>query len=312
MPRPSPPPTAISKWSSRPGLTLSLSPISAARGWSPGCAPTPTSSRVRMRFSPSTCRRPSSSIRLRNGASSEVMAPDIVIIGSGIGGATIASGLAGSGANILILERGEPLPATPHARDSRAIFRDGHYRPKEMWREADGSPFNPGNYYYVGGNSKFYGAVLIRYRREDFSAMEHFGGVSPAWPFSYEEFEPWYSKAEQLFRVRGALGEDPTEPFHSQPYAFPPVPDEAPIARARAELKTLGLHPASLPLGVDIDAWLKAGKTPWDAFPNTGTGKVDAQTGPLAVALTDENITLETGAHVDYLELSPDGKAIAS
>jgi len=240
------------------------------------------------------------------------MAPDIVIIGSGIGGATIASGLAGSGANILILERGEPLPATPHARDSRAIFRDGHYRPKEMWREADGAPFNPGNYYYVGGNSKFYGAVLIRYRREDFSAMEHFGGVSPAWPFSYEEFEPWYSKAEQLFRVRGALGEDPTEPFHSQPYAFPPVPDEAPIARARAELKTLGLHPASLPLGVDIDAWLKAGKTPWDAFPNTGTGKVDAQTGPLAAALVDENITLETGAHVDYLELSPDGKAIAS
>jgi choline dehydrogenase-like flavoprotein len=120
------------------------------------------------------------------------MAPDIVIIGSGIGGATIASGLAGSGANILILERGEPLPATPHARDSRAIFRDGHYRPKEMWREADGAPFNPGNYYYVGGNSKFYGAVLLRYRREDFSEMEHFGGVSPAWPFSYEEFEPWY------------------------------------------------------------------------------------------------------------------------
>lgn len=240
------------------------------------------------------------------------MTPDIVIIGSGIGGATIASGLAGSGAKILILERGQHLPETPHARDSRAIFRDGHYRPQEMWREADGTPFNPGNYYYVGGNSKFYGAVLLRYRCEDFSAMEHFGGVSPAWPFSYEEFEPWYSMAEQLFRVRGTLGEDPTEPFHSQPYAFPPVPDEAPIAAARAELKGLGLHPATLPLGVDIEAWLKGGKTPWDAFPNTGTGKVDAQTGPLAAALGDENITLETGAHVDYLELSPDGKSIAA
>ncbi|TIX75013.1 MAG: GMC family oxidoreductase, partial [Mesorhizobium sp.] len=132
--------------------------------------------------------------------------PDIVIIGSGIGGATIASGLAGSGASILMLERGEKLPTTPHTRDTRAIFVDGHYRPKEMWREAGGAAFNPGNYYYVGGNSKFYGAVLIRYRRQDFSAMEHYGGVSPAWPFSYEEFEPWYSKAEQLFRVRGALG----------------------------------------------------------------------------------------------------------
>ena len=112
--------------------------------------------------------------------------------------------------------------------------------------------------------------------------MEHFGGVSPAWPFPYEELEPWYSKAEQLFQVRGALGDDPTEPFHSQPYPFPPVPDEAPIARARAELKALGLHPASLPLGVDIDAWLKDGQTPWDAFPNTGAGKIDAESGPLA------------------------------
>ncbi|AGB44365.1 choline dehydrogenase-like flavoprotein [Mesorhizobium australicum WSM2073] len=238
--------------------------------------------------------------------------PDIVIIGSGIGGATIASGLAGSGASILILERGEPLPATPHARDTRSIFVDGHYRPKEMWREAGGASFNPGNYYYVGGNSKFFGAVLIRYRKEDFSAMEHFGGVSPPWPFSYDEFEPWYSRAEQLFRVRGALGEDPTEPFHSVPYAYKPVPDEAPIARARAELKRLGLHPASLPLGVDIDTWLREGRTGWDAFPNTGQGKMDAQTAPLAAALNDPNIKLETGAHVEYLETAPDGKTVSA
>ena len=240
------------------------------------------------------------------------MSPDIVIIGSGIGGATIASGLAGSGASVLILERGEKLPATAHARDSRSIFVDGHYRPKEMWREAGGQPFNPGNYYNVGGNSKFYGAVLIRYRREDFAAMEHFGGISPAWPFGYEELEPWYSKAEQLFRVRGRLGEDPTEPFHSVPYAFPPVPDEPAIARARAELKGISLNPASLPLGVDIDAWLRDGKTPWDAFPNTGIGKIDAETGPLPVALADNNICLETGAAVDHLELTPGGKTVAA
>ena len=108
--------------------------------------------------------------------------PDIVIVGSGIGGATIASALAGSGASILILERGDYLPTTPHARSTRAIFVDGHYRPTEMWREAGGALFNPGNYYYVGGNSKFYGAVLVRYRREDFLEMQHREGVSPAWP----------------------------------------------------------------------------------------------------------------------------------
>jgi len=236
--------------------------------------------------------------------------PDIVIIGSGIGGATIAAGLAGSGASIAILERGERLKPTPETRDTRAIFVNGYFRPKEMWREAGGAPFNPGNYYYVGGNSKLYGAVLYRYRKEDFTELDHFGGVSPAWPFPYEELEPWYSKAEQLFRVRGVLGEDPTEPHHSQPYPFPAVPDEKPIARARAELKALGLHPATLPLGLDIEAWLAGGQTGWDAFPNTGLGKMDAETVGLTEALKDGNIRLETGAMVERLEASPDGRKI--
>jgi choline dehydrogenase-like flavoprotein len=237
--------------------------------------------------------------------------PDIVIIGSGIGGATVASGLADSGAKILILERGERLKPTRETRDARAIFINGHFRPKEMWREAGGRDFNPGNYYFVGGNSKLYGAVLIRYRREDFLAMEHFGGISPAWPFPYEELESWYCRAEQLFNVRGALGDDPTEPFHSQPYPFPPVADEPAIARARIELKGLGLHPASLPLGIDIETWLKDGRTPWDAFPNTGSGKMDAESAPLAAALRDPNVTLLTGAFVETLEAAADGKSIA-
>ncbi len=142
--------------------------------------------------------------------------PDIVIIGSGMGGATLAAGLAGSGARVLILEKGERLKDTPETRDARAIFQRGFFRPKEMWRDKDGKLFNPGNYHVVGGNTKFYGAVLFRYRRQDFAEL-HFaeGGVSPAWPFPYEELEPWYSKAEHLYQVRGTTDEDPTEPYHS-------------------------------------------------------------------------------------------------
>ena len=234
--------------------------------------------------------------------------PDIVIIGSGIGGATIAAGLVGSGARITILERGEHLPKTAEARSYRSIFVDGHFRPKEMWREPDGAEFNPGNFYYVGGNSKLFGAVLLRYRREDFTEMQHLGGISPAWPFPYEELEPWYGKAERLFEVRGELGQDPTEPAHSSPYPFGPVPDEPAIARARAELKAQGLHPATLPLGVDIDAWLAGGRTPWDGFPNTGNGKKDAETAALAAALKDPNIELITAAHVETLQLGSGGR----
>jgi choline dehydrogenase-like flavoprotein len=236
--------------------------------------------------------------------------PDIVIIGSGIGGATVASGLAATGARILILEAGDHIPDQPENRDQRAIFQRGHFRPKEMWYEHGGAAFNPGNYYNVGGNSKFYGAVLVRYRREDFLEMQHREGVSPAWPFPYEELEPWYSRAEQQFQVRGALGQDPTEPYHSLPYPFPPIPDEKPIADVRARLRENGMHPYSLPLGVDIDQWLKKAKTPWDAHPNSFDGKMDAETVSLTLALQHQNVKLQTRSRVTRLETSPDGSRI--
>ncbi|CAN7186637.1 GMC family oxidoreductase [Phyllobacterium sp. LjRoot231] len=239
-------------------------------------------------------------------------AADIVIIGSGIGGATMAAGLATSGADILILEAGDHLPDRPENRDPRAIFQRGFFRPRENWYDETGRAFNPGNYYNVGGNSKFYGAVLTRYRSEDFEEMQHLEGVSPAWPFPYEELEPWYGKAEALFQVRGKLGEDPTEPLHSTPYNFPPVPDEAPIAALRERLKATGVHPSTLPLGVDIDAWLSHGKTPWDAHPDSFSGKMDAETTALASALKHENVRLQANSRVTRLETAPDGKAISA
>jgi len=236
--------------------------------------------------------------------------PDIVIIGSGIGGSTIAAGLAASGASILILEAGGHIEDRPENRDQRAIFQRGHFRPKELWYETDGSGFNPGNYYNVGGNSKFFGAVLVRYRSEDFAEMQHKEGVSPAWPFAYEELEPWYSQAEQMYQVRGALGEDPTEPHHSLPYAFPPIPEEPAIAKVRTRLKQNGMHPYSLPLGVDIDRWLAKAKTPWDAHPNSFDGKMDAETVALALALQHNNVRLQIGSKVTRLETAADGGRI--
>jgi choline dehydrogenase-like flavoprotein len=233
---------------------------------------------------------------------------DVLIIGSGIGGATLAAGLAGRGATITILERGEHLVDCEAARNTRAIFAEGVWRPKETWRDARGKRFNPGNYYFVGGNSKFYGAVLIRFREQDFGALEHADGISPAWPFSYGELEPWYGKAESLFRVHGKLAEDPTEPPRSSPFPLPPVPDEPAIAALRQRLKAIGLRPFSLPLAVDIERWLARGHTPWDAYPDTQCGKTDAETGPLAKALAHTNVSLVTGALVQRLDCGPDGR----
>jgi choline dehydrogenase-like flavoprotein len=226
------------------------------------------------------------------------MEADVIIIGSGMGGATLAAALAPSGRRIVILERGERLADTPEARDPVAIFGRGHFKPDEVWHDADGRPFNPGNYAFVGGNTKFYGAVLLRYRAEDFAPLRHIEGVTPGWPIPYSALEPWYSRAEALYRVRGDAGQDPSEPPHSAPYPFPPVPDEADIVALRQAFAAQGLHPSALPLGVDIEAWLKRAPTTWDAFPCTTGAKSDAESCGLAEALKYPNVTLLTGAKV--------------
>jgi choline dehydrogenase-like flavoprotein len=238
------------------------------------------------------------------------LSADIVIIGSGIGGATAASVLADTGAKILVLERGEQLQDTPETRDERAIFQRGHFRTKEVWLDGTGAPFSPGNFYNVGGNSKFYGAIMFRNRAEDFTPQRHMEGSTPGWPFDYDEIEPWYGKAERLFRVRGQIGEDPTEPPHSTGYDFPAVPDEPPIGKARQRLKKIGIHTSSLPVAIDHVAWLKRAPTPWDAFPDTFTGKVDAETGPLAAALAHDNVELLTSADVLRLDTDASGRTI--
>jgi len=187
---------------------------------------------------------------------------DILIVGSGMGGATCAAGLAPSGARILILERGARLKDSADARDPRAIFQRGVFRPQERWIDGAGEAFNPGNYYYVGGNTKLYGAVLLRYRAQDFAPIAYTDGSTAGWPFAYDELEPWYTRAERLYRVHGALGFDKTEPHHSEPFPFTPVPDEPAIAHVRERMKRAGLHPFPLPLGIDIEAWLNRAPTP--------------------------------------------------
>jgi len=226
---------------------------------------------------------------------------DIIIVGSGIGGATLAAGLAASGLHVLILERGQLLHDCPEARDPEAIFARGHFRPDETWQTPDGTRFNPGNYAYVGGNSKFYGAAMLRYREADFAPITHMGGTTPGWPIAYETLAPFYTRAEALYQVRGQVGADPTESPHSG-YGHPPVPHESTIADLSARLSNAGLHPSPLPLAVDLDRWLARAATPWDAFPDTTGGKLDAESAALVSALKHPNVSLRTGVVVRQIE----------
>ena len=151
---------------------------------------------------------------------------DVIIIGSGAGGGTLAYKLAPSGKRILLLERGDYVRREKENWSSRAINIERRYNTKELWRDKENEELHPHTNYYVGGNTKFYGAALLRMRREDFGELRHVDGTSPAWPIAYEDLEPYYTEAEHLYQVHGARGVDPTEPPASAPYAHPAISHE--------------------------------------------------------------------------------------
>src|SRR5436309_13160112 len=156
---------------------------------------------------------------------------DVIIVGSGAGGGTMAYTLAPSGKRILLLERGDFLPREKDTWNPKAVTTEGRYLAKDTWYTPDGKPFSPYIYYWVGGNTKFYGAALLRLRERDFGEVRHAGGVSPAWPIAYADLELYYTAAERLYHVHGNRGEDPTEPWASAPYAYPGLSPEPRIQR---------------------------------------------------------------------------------
>jgi choline dehydrogenase-like flavoprotein len=144
---------------------------------------------------------------------------------------------------------------------------------------------------------------MMRFREADFTPIQHMGGTTPGWPIRYGALAPYYTRAERLFQVRGAVEGDPTEPVHDGAYPFPPILHEPAISDLAARLSQLGLHPSPLPLAVDLDKWLRRAATPWDGFPDTNGGKLDAETAALVTALADPNITLRTGVTVRRIEV---------
>ena len=177
----------------------------------------------------------------------------MIIIGSGAGGGTRAHRLAPSGKRVLILERGDWLPREVENWDATAVFVDNRYISKDTWYDKDGKSFQPQIHYNVGGATKLYGAALYRLREKDFGELQHFDGISPAWPVSYDDFEPYYTQAEQLYQVHGIRGEDSEEPPYSAPYPFPPVSHEPRIQQLFDDLTRVGLHPFHAPCGIMLN-----------------------------------------------------------
>lgn len=240
---------------------------------------------------------------------------DVIIIGSGAGGGTLAFHLAPSGKKILLLERGDWLKREIENWDSEAVFVDNRYISQDSWFDKKGNSFQPQVHYFVGGATKMYGTALYRLRKEDFSEIQHYDGVSPAWPISYEEMEPYYFKAEQLYQVHGERGIDPTDPPAAQPYPYPAVSNEPRIQQLYDNLRNAGYHPFPAPCSIMLDE-----KHPHnsrcircqtcDGFPCLVQAKADAEMVAVRPALEYPNVTLITNAKALNLETDPSGRTV--
>ena len=238
---------------------------------------------------------------------------DMIIIGTGAGGGTLAYALRKSGARILLLERGDYLPQEPQNWNPEAVFKKKRYKPRELWMDAADRPFQPGVHYVVGGSTKVFGAALQRLRCEDFGVIEHEGGISPAWPISYDDLEPYYEQAEKIYSVHGQAGEDPTEPPRSSAFPFPPVPHEPYIADLAERLRQQGLHPYALPMGIDLrpDGRCIRCKT-CDGFPCQVLAKSDADVSCVRPALESPAVELWTNTYARRLLLDSAGRHVTA
>jgi choline dehydrogenase-like flavoprotein len=241
---------------------------------------------------------------------------DVIIVGSGAGGGTLAHELAPSGKRILLLERGDFLPRQTDNWDPNSVFVDGKYISPDRWYDADGKPFRPQVHYFVGGATKLYGAALYRLRPADFGEIEHADGLSPAWPLSYDDFEPWYTRAEWLYQVHGSHGEDPTEGHCSKEYPWPAVTHEPRVQQISDALAAGGYHPFHAPVGILLNeangplstcvrcAWC-------DGYPCLVHAKSDADVIAVRPLLTQPNVTLLVNAEVERLETDPSGRTVS-
>jgi choline dehydrogenase-like flavoprotein len=250
-----------------------------------------------------------------------ILETSVAIVGSGMGGATTAYGLAQVGIDCLVIERGDFVKKEDANWSAREIFINQKYKPNEKWLDEKGKEFTPGVHYIVGGNTKVYGSSLPRFREQDFLEVRHKDGISPAWPFTYQDLEPYYCQAEQLYKVHGAPGEDPTEPPRSQPFPYPALAHERYISKLAARLTKAGVKPHANAMGVDFRSDGKCIRcATCDGFVCKLDAKSDAQTCALEPALKTGKVKLETNlkvtqvvvknGKVDYLLAQRDGQEI--
>lgn len=239
---------------------------------------------------------------------------DVIIIGTGAGGGTLAQKLASSGKKILILERGDFLPKEAQNWDAMAVA-EGRYRTSELWKDKEDKDFAPYQHYWVGGQTKMYGGALLRFYESDFQKVQHFDGISPEWELKYQDFEPYYTEAEYLYHAHGQRGVNPNEPKASKPYPFSPLEYEPRMKEVSGFIKQMGYNPTPIPLAIRLpqDSNKIADKVNlefYDGYPDPTNSKTDSHNIGIHKALEYENVTLLTNQKAIKIETDASGKKV--
>lgn len=226
---------------------------------------------------------------------------DVVVVGSGASGGTLAYGLATKGANVLVVESGDFVrpPHTKDPLDTRIGFAQSEYGPS-------------GSLPCVGGPTKFYGSALYRLRKSDFGWTRLETGESAGWPITYEDLEPYYCDAERLYAVHGSVTGDPTEPPRSAPYPYPAIAHQGLIRSLVSRLQENGVSVAHIPRGLD---YRDGGKcvlcATCDGYYCSRDAKMDSEIACIRPAIATGNLKLSTCTECVQVLLSPDGKRAA-
>jgi len=236
---------------------------------------------------------------------------EVIVVGSGMGGSTTAFGLAQKGKKVLVLERGSRIPKESQNWSPEDIFIKKRYRSSELWLDKDDKEFEPGVHYVVGGNTKLYGASLPRFKECDFLELKHREGISPSWPFSYADIEPYYYQAEELYKVHGSEEQDPGGPWRSKPFPYPSIEHEPYVKELADRLSKAGVTPIANSMGIDIGPKGNCIRcNTCDGFICKLDAKSDAEINALNPAIKTGNVELRTDSHVTKIVLTSDGKSV--
>jgi len=235
---------------------------------------------------------------------------DAVIVGSGASGAVLARELASAGLDVLVLERGPRLDPKDFVQHDELtsqgsgglrprVGNEDKFGPREFRNQGD-AEFTllraedwgyGGNGAAVGGGMFFFGALMWRRPPIDFRMKSEYGSVQGStledWPVSYQELEPFYSKAEYEMGVGGEGGTNPFEGDRSKPYPLPPVEIQAGDERVKKTALKLGYHPFVVPLGIATKDY--RGRSACIGHPccNNYVCEVGAKSTPVSVLLPE-------------------------